>query len=65
MGLLSKKRFPRFITRGDGSAIDRALAQVDMLDYKQRRIGEPFGRTTAAGLYCAGYRQPTADTFSR
>ena len=43
MGLLSKKRFPRFVVKGDEDAIDRALGLVDMLDYKERRIGELSG----------------------
>ncbi len=43
MGLLSKKRFPRFLRKGDEDDIDRALEQVDMLDAKQRRIGELSG----------------------
>jgi zinc transport system ATP-binding protein len=43
MGLLSKKRFPRFIRTEDEAAIDWALAQVDMLEFKKRRIGELSG----------------------
>ena len=43
MGLLSKKRFPRLLTRRDGAAIDRALEQVDMIGLKNRRIGELSG----------------------
>ncbi|KPK88276.1 MAG: zinc ABC transporter ATP-binding protein, partial [Deltaproteobacteria bacterium SM23_61] len=30
MGLLSQKRFPRFLSRQDEALIDRALEQVDM-----------------------------------
>jgi zinc transport system ATP-binding protein len=43
MGLLSKKRFPRILTRQDEAAIDRALDQVDMKALKNRRIGELSG----------------------
>lgn len=43
MGLLSKKRFPRFLSRQDETAIDRALDQVDMKALKSRRIGELSG----------------------
>jgi zinc transport system ATP-binding protein len=43
MGLLSKKRFPRLLTREDDTAINRALEQVDMLALKNRRIGELSG----------------------
>jgi len=43
MGLLSRKRFPRFIRKKDESAIDWALDQVDMRDFKHRRIGELSG----------------------
>ncbi len=43
MGLLSKKRFPRLLTREDEAAINRALEQVDMLALKNRRIGELSG----------------------
>ena len=43
MGLLSKKRFPRLLTRRDGAAIDQALEQVDMKGLKNRRIGELSG----------------------
>ncbi len=43
MGLLSQKRFPRFLTHQDEAAIQRALGQVDMADLKNRRIGELSG----------------------
>lgn len=43
MGLLSKKRFPRFLTRQDEAVIERALEQVDMQALKNRRIGELSG----------------------
>ena len=43
MGLISKKRFPRFLNRQDEAAIDRALELVDMKDLKNRRIGELSG----------------------
>ena len=43
MGLLSKKRFPRILTRQDETAIDRALDHVDMKALKNRRIGELSG----------------------
>ena len=43
MGLLSQKRFPRFLNRGDEVSIDRALELVDMKDLKERRIGELSG----------------------
>jgi zinc transport system ATP-binding protein len=43
MGLLSRKRFPRFLNRRDEASIDRALELVDMKDLKGRRIGELSG----------------------
>ncbi|HYB19991.1 MAG TPA: metal ABC transporter ATP-binding protein [Thermodesulfobacteriota bacterium] len=43
MGLISKKRFPRLLTRQDEAVIDRALDQVDMKALKNRRIGELSG----------------------
>jgi len=43
MGLLSLKKFPRFITSKDEAAIERALEAVDMQDLKDRRIGELSG----------------------
>jgi len=43
LGLLSKKRFPRLVTRKDEAAIERALEQVDMKELKNRRIGELSG----------------------
>jgi zinc transport system ATP-binding protein len=43
MGLLSKKSFPRFLTRQDEAAVERALEQVGMQALKRRRIGELSG----------------------
>jgi len=43
MGLISKKHFPRLLTRQDEAAIDRALDQVDMKGLRNRRIGELSG----------------------
>jgi zinc transport system ATP-binding protein len=43
MGLLSQKRFPRFLNRQDEALIDRALERVDMKPLKNRRIGELSG----------------------
>jgi zinc transport system ATP-binding protein len=43
MGLLSKKSFPRFVLRKDAKVIDHALEQVDLKDFKTRRIGELSG----------------------
>lgn len=43
MGLLSRKHFPRLLTRQDEAFIDRALEQVDMKELKSRRIGELSG----------------------
>lgn len=43
MGLLSLKKFPRFITSQDEAAIDHALEAVDMIELKYRRIGELSG----------------------
>jgi zinc transport system ATP-binding protein len=43
MGLLSLKKFPRFITSKDEAAIEQALEAVDMQDLKDRRIGELSG----------------------
>ncbi len=43
MGLLSSKKFPRFITSKDEAAIEQALETVDMQDLKNRRIGELSG----------------------
>lgn len=43
MGLLSKKDFPRFLRRRDEKVIDQALEQVDLKDFKTRRIGELSG----------------------
>ena len=43
MGLLSRKHFPRLLTRPDEAFIDRALEQVDMKELKSRRIGELSG----------------------
>jgi len=43
MGLLSRKRFPRLLSRRDESAIEGALEQVHMKELKGRRIGELSG----------------------
>jgi len=43
MGLISMKRFPRLLTRGDEQAIDQALERVGMKGLKKRRIGELSG----------------------
>jgi len=43
MGLLSQKRFPRFLNRQDEALIDGALERVDMKLLKSRRIGELSG----------------------
>jgi zinc transport system ATP-binding protein len=43
MGLLSKKKFPRFLRRKDAKVIDHALEQVDLKNFKTRRIGELSG----------------------
>ena len=43
MGLLSKKRFPRFLRRKDEKVIDQALEQVNLSGLKNRRIGELSG----------------------
>lgn len=43
MGLLSIKKFPRFIHQRDEGAIDWALEQVDLKGFKDRRIGELSG----------------------
>jgi len=43
MGLVSKKSFPRFLRRRDERIIDQALEQVDLKDFKTRRIGELSG----------------------
>ncbi len=43
MGLLSGKRFPRFLTRQDEADIDRALDEVQIRELKNRRIGELSG----------------------
>ncbi len=43
MGLLSRKRFPRFLNRRDEASIDRALELVDLMGLKDRRIGELSG----------------------
>lgn len=43
MGLLSLKKFPRFITSKDEAAIVQALEAVDMQELKNRRIGELSG----------------------
>lgn len=43
MGLLSRKRFPRFLRERDEAAIDWALEQVDLSNFKRRRIAELSG----------------------
>ena len=43
MGLLSCKKFPRFIPRSDEKDIDRALDLVAMKQFKTKRIGELSG----------------------
>ncbi len=43
MGLLSGKKFPRFLRRNDYALIDQALEKVDMIGFKDRRIGELSG----------------------
>ncbi len=43
MGLLSKKRFPRFLREKDEATIDWALEQVDLIAFKKRRIAELSG----------------------
>jgi len=43
MGLLSSKKFPRFIRKRDEEAIDRALEHVNLQDFRNRRIGELSG----------------------
>ncbi len=43
MGLLSKKGFPRLMKRQDEQAIDEALEKINMLNLKDRRIGELSG----------------------
>ena len=43
MGLLSRKRFPRLVTRRDEAAIERALGSVELQELKNRRIGELSG----------------------
>ena len=43
MGLLSKKSFPRFLRKNDERLINQALEQVDLKDFKTRRIGELSG----------------------
>jgi zinc transport system ATP-binding protein len=43
LGLLSVKEFPRMIQKKDETAIDWALEQVNLRDFKARRIGELSG----------------------
>ncbi len=43
MGLVSKKSFPRFVRKRDERLINQALEQVDLTDFKTRRIGELSG----------------------
>ncbi len=43
LGLLSAKRFPRRITKNDENAINNALGLVDILDIKNKLIGNFSG----------------------
>jgi len=43
MGLISSKRFPRFLNWKDESSIDGALELVGLKEFKSRRIGELSG----------------------
>ena len=43
MGLISRKRFPRLLTRQDELSIDQALDRVGLKGLKSRRIGELSG----------------------
>ncbi|MFH1021332.1 MAG: metal ABC transporter ATP-binding protein [Pseudomonadota bacterium] len=43
MGLISRKRFPRLLTRQDELSIDQALDRVGLQGLKNRRIGELSG----------------------
>lgn len=43
MGLISGKKFPRFLRKNDYALIDKALEKVDMKGIKDRRIGELSG----------------------
>ncbi|WP_456432554.1 metal ABC transporter ATP-binding protein [Thermosulfuriphilus sp.] len=43
LGLVSRKRFPRLITRSDRPAIRKALETVEMADQAHRRISELSG----------------------
>lgn len=43
MGLLSKKKFPRFVRGHDEEAIDHALGLVDLRGFQDRRIGQLSG----------------------
>jgi zinc transport system ATP-binding protein len=43
MGLLSKKKFPKLLRRGDKKPVGRALERVNMEAFKTRRIGELSG----------------------
>lgn len=43
MGLLSKKRFPRLMKSKDEKVIEEALDKVNMLNFKNRRIGKLSG----------------------
>ncbi|MDF1536326.1 MAG: metal ABC transporter ATP-binding protein [bacterium] len=38
MGLLPHKRWPRFLSKGDGGVIDKALDLMEMRQYKNRRV---------------------------
>ena len=50
MGLLSSKKFPRFIRKRDEEAIDRALEHVNLQDFRNRRIGELSGGQQQRGF---------------
>jgi zinc transport system ATP-binding protein len=43
MGLLSKKKFPKIISRGDNNKIMKTLELVKMTQYSNRRIGQLSG----------------------
>lgn len=43
MGLLSTKRFPKRIGSSDDVAVEKALLRMDILDFKNRLIGELSG----------------------
>ncbi len=43
MGLLSKKRFPKIINKKDKERIKKSLKDVEMYDFRDRRIGDLSG----------------------